>query len=247
MKAFLQKSDGDWFDDYVYITNYQLKNMGADIISFDGDSMRTVNEAFNRHSPKRGDIIVGSVDTTEKFFERIGVEVPKYLGYPEGLEKYLYRNIKTVRFGDIDRHPPYFIKPKDGVKLFTGAHIEKPEHLESLRKFDNVPDDLEVYMSDSMNFLSEFRCFVHKGQPVGIQYYRGDFMRYINTYWLYDMIRDYKDAPIAYTLDLGVNETGNTALIEVNDMWAIASYGLDAKTYTRMVIDRQLEICGIKI
>jgi len=42
--------------------------------------------------------------------------------------------------------------------------------------------------------------------------------------------REYKESPVAYTLDVGVNN-GQTSLVEVNDMWAIGSYGFDSKIY----------------
>ena len=65
------------------------------------------------------------------------------------------------------------------------------------------------------------------------------------------MIETYKDeAPISYTLDVGIIEKDKnevlsfeqTVLIEINDFWAIGGYGLDGKTYVRMLIDRFQEI-----
>ena len=56
------------------------------------------------------------------------------------------------------------------------------------------------------------------------------------------MISKYTESPVSYTLDVGVIKSGETALVEVNDMWAIGSYGFDAKTYVRMSIDRFMEI-----
>jgi hypothetical protein len=56
------------------------------------------------------------------------------------------------------------------------------------------------------------------------------------------MIKDYKSANVAYTLDVGITDDGSTKLVEVNDMWAIGSYGFNAKDYVRMTIDRFQEI-----
>jgi len=81
------------------------------------------------------------------------------------------------------------------------------------------------------------------------------------------MIQKYRDeSPVSYTLDIGIvsntvtstylhqldetctvgrkkTETSfKTILIEINDFWAIGGYGLDGKTYVRMLIDRFQEI-----
>ena len=57
-----------------------------------------------------------------------------------------------------------------------------------------------------------------------------------------DMISSYKSSNCAYTLDVGVMEHGSTVLIEVNDMWAIGSYGMNAKDYTLACVRRMREI-----
>ncbi len=250
MRAFLEQIDGDWMDDFVFITRYQLLGMDAKVIPFDGCNDNSIKAAFDRHRPAIGDIIVGSVQSTEEFFRRVGVEVPKYLGYPLGLVEYLNRNVTTVNFGEIneERFPyPFFVKPWEDVKRFTGSVVASDRQLEMLRVFDKIPDDMKVYVSECIDIASEHRCFVHKGKLMGIQFYAGDFTKFPDVKLLYEMIGSYVEPPVAYTLDVAVLDDGSTELIEVNDMWAIGSYGLDAKIYTRMVIDRMMEIYGIKI
>lgn len=81
----------------------------------------------------------------------------------------------------------------------------------------------------------------------GIQWYAGDFKIFPDIAIIENMIKSYKSANVSYTLDVGVMNYGNsslttTTLIEVNDMWAIGSYGFDGKKYVRMTIDRFQEI-----
>ena len=52
------------------------------------------------------------------------------------------------------------------------------------------------------------------------------------------------DMPISYSLDVGVDDQGDTLLVEVNDCYALGNYGLDATTYTNMLYDRWKEIVG---
>ena len=53
-----------------------------------------------------------------------------------------------------------------------------------------------------------------------------------------------KEAPCAYALDLGITDDGRTLVVEVNDAYALGSYGAPAVPYVQMVIDRWVEIVG---
>jgi hypothetical protein len=56
------------------------------------------------------------------------------------------------------------------------------------------------------------------------------------------MVEAYKNCPSAYTLDVGLIASGETVLVEVNDMWAIGSYGLDGRDYALLCARRMKEI-----
>lgn len=240
MRAFLEKNDlKEWIDDFVYTAKSKFMDLGVEVIAFNGDNLETLDRLY----PSKQDVIVGSVEATEHFFKLIDVPIPNYLGYPESLKKYLHRNITVSKFSEIGDKPfPYFVKPKNGVKSFTGSIVANDNQKKLLVTFGDVVDDTELYVSDPVDFQSEFRCFVHKGELKGIQYYAGDFRKFPNVDIIESMIRDYSDCNVAYTLDVGIIEGGETALVEVNDMWAIGSYGFDAKIYVRMCIDRLMEI-----
>ena len=247
MRAFLEKVEGDYLDDFVYITKYQFLNRGIEVVDFDGTDL----ENLTRKNPTNKDICIGSVQACNKFFDLIEVERPKYLGYPEELLGYCNRKIWSSKFSDITEFP-VFIKPKDEVKLFTGMVIESKKDYDFVSTYyPEITPDLDVLCSGVLNFVSEYRCFVHKGELQGIHWYNGDFKITLNDYCIETiegMIEDYESSPIAYTLDVGLYESDNMyllALVEVNDMWAIGSYGMDAKKYTRMSIDRFQEIKGL--
>lgn len=243
MRAFLEKTNKEWLDDFVYISKNPLLNLGVEVIAFDSDNM----ESLTRHYPNiNTDIIIGSVETSQIFFDECGIETPNYIGYPESLKKYLHRDIKITKYNEINDEYPYFVKPKNGVKLFTGSLIENDREYRILKNFWKVNDDTELYLSEPIDIISEYRCFVHKGELKGIQYYAGDFRQFPSINVIEEMIKNYENPYISYTLDVGLIEKHGhglfTTLIEVNDMWAIGSYGFDAKTYVRMTIDRFIEI-----
>jgi hypothetical protein len=55
-------------------------------------------------------------------------------------------------------------------------------------------------------------------------------------------IQRFKDAPVGYSLDLGVTDDGRTLLVEVNDAWALGAYGTPSIPYTEMVVNRWKEM-----
>jgi len=244
--AYLEQIGGEWLDDFVYISKEPLKRLGFEIRIFDGDDMENTLTCYSLDI--KHDVIIGSVQASIEFFKACGIETPKYLGYPEELNKreYMYREIITSTFSNFynsaERYP-YFIKPKNDVKLFTGEVVTNSNDVINLKEFNEISDETEIYISDVVpGIVSEYRCFVHEEKLVGIQHYLGDFKVYPQIKMVEDMIKDYKSANCAYTLDVGVGESGLTLLIEVNDMWAIGSYGMDAKTYALMCVRRMREI-----
>lgn len=245
MRAFLQKHGNEWFDDFVYSARQPLLDRGFTITPFNDFELQDLIdcEVFDKN-----DIIVGSVESTKVFWNAVGIQTPKYIGYPECLNEFYGRTIKRTRFGKITANDlPIFIKPIYDVKLFTGFVLEKSTTLHNIGMYySNINPNTAVYTSEVIDIVSEYRVFVHKNQIVGIKHYSGDFLTFPKHSSIYKMIDSYKDeAPISYTLDVGIVtniDSEKTIIIEINDFWAIGGYGLDGKTYCRMLIDRFQEI-----
>ena len=242
MKAFLEQNlKGDWFDDFVYQSKYRLIDLGFEIVPFNGDDLSCLKKENIDISQ---DVVFGSVEATVDFFKKGGISIPQYLGYPSELKEYMDRNIFVSKFKDLySKEFPFFIKPVEEVKLFTGDIIEKESYLDNLRDFNpGVKDDTSVYVSDIVDFVSEHRCFVFENDLKGVQFYLGDFKKFPSIERIEEMIKKYKQSPVAYTLDVGITDKGETLLVEVNDMWAIGSYGFDSKQYVLSCVRRQREI-----
>lgn len=239
MKAYLEKVNNEWLDDFVYISRYPLENMGFDIISFDGNDFCDNLIKFNF---TKDDIMIGSVESTVKFFNFLNIKIPEYIGYPKELSKYYNRNIELIFFKDLKNDFPYFIKPAKEIKLFTGDIISNKNSINFLKDFYDVKNDTLLYKSNIIDIDSEYRCFVFKNELKGIQFYNGDFKLYPNIDIINNIIKDYKNPNVAYTLDVGINNKKDTFLIEINDMWAIGSYGFNSKLYTKMCVHRMREI-----
>lgn len=244
MRAFLEKCGTEWLDDFVYSSVMPLNDLGIQVIAFDGDDLESFKDKyfFNIET----DIIIGSVEATKLFFKECGVKEPKYLGYPDSIKEFLHRDIKSLNFKDIkNKSFPYFVKPLDSIKDFTGTTIENNKQFKIFTQYYPIEDNTQLLVSDIIDIKSEWRCFVHKGELKGMHWYQGDFSMFPDHIEIIKMIKAYKNCPVSYTLDVGIiYKTGGevTCLVEVNDFWAIGSYGFNSKTYVRMLIDRFQEI-----
>lgn len=240
MDAFLEKINGEWLDDFVYIAKQPLIDMGYNIVPYDGDDLE--HTLAMRNPDPNTDICIGSVQGTERFFEACGVPIPGYLGYPGQLKKYMGRNITTIPFSELGKDFPYFVKPAVGVKMFTGDVVSNEKHLEYLVMFDKCQPDTMVIKSEVMEFLSEYRVFVSHGKIYDVKHYKGTWKEHVSWNIIENMVSDYTNCPSAYTLDVGRDSNGITRLVEVNDMWAIGSYGMDGREYALLCARRMKEI-----
>ncbi len=137
---------------------------------------------------------------------------------------------------------PIFVKPLSQHKEFTG-HVRRGD-LDDLNRTAHLEDDFDVLVSDVVDFVSEWRCFVLRGQCIGAKPYAGD-VRAISPDWrvLDGAIGALGDAlPAGCSIDLGVTRTGETLVVEMNDGYALGSYGLAAVPYAQLLEARWEEL-----
>ncbi|MGE4123989.1 MAG: ATP-grasp domain-containing protein [Pusillimonas sp.] len=216
---------------------------------------------------KQGATPVGSVDFLRKAMGLVGIKLPAALNYPKRLQKWLHREITPRRKGDLPATGEWFIKPAISTKTFKGGvysmeevkfidqltseHADAPtsalqsrNDLELIRK---LPREFPVWVASPISWQSEWRFYIHRGMIKGAARYDKGLDSApepeINAVRL--MINDLAfDAPIAYALDIGVLENGKTALVTVNDAWALAYYpgSLAPETYLDMLRDRWIQL-----
>ena len=138
----------------------------------------------------------------------------KPINIPECLFKYAGRYVFNGTYNDINYC--HFIKSNDIIKGISGF-------VDSL-SYEDIIKNKNYQISQRINILSEYRCFVFKNELVGIKHYTGDFELFPDISTIKSMIRDYKDCPIAYTLDVGIDEYKNTIIIECHDFFSCGLY-----------------------
>ena len=163
---------------------------------------------------------VGSVEFVSYYLKTYYNKQPKPINVPECL--YNYANRKVWVGDEKEYKTPCFCKSHDVIKRHS-CYADQPLDLD-LQKG-------EYQYSELIDIDSEWRCFVFKDELVGLQNYSGDFTLFPNLITINNMISLYsKEAPCAYTLDVGVNRlndirTNNTFVVEVHDFFSCGLYG----------------------
>lgn len=168
---------------------------------------------------KIGLIPIGSLEFTLSYYRKYhNIEL-----YPKNIPYELYknkeftkRNVYNIAKTDIDipSKEMSFIKSNLIFKYYqNGIHQIK----------DLDPGRYQI--SDIVDFISEYRCFVYDRKLVGLSHYMGDFTIFPDIQLINQMIREYKTAPISYTLDVGIIKDKGTAVIECHDFFSSSNYG----------------------
>lgn len=231
MNVYIQGLNGIPTDDWALNAYVGFRNKGTNV---------KIYEDINEVSLNRNSMVVGSIEDTKFFFNKMDYIVDYKITIPDCLNKVKFTKRKIEKKSKIklnsEWHFPYFVK-SEYLKEFEPIVIKNFDDRNKAYSYENV------IISEFIDIKSEWRCFIHDEKIVGCQNYLGDFKILPNFKLIEDMIEDYKYySPIAYTIDVGILTNDETCLIECNDFWSIDSYGLDSKTYSKMLMDRWIEI-----
>lgn len=190
-------------------------------------------------------IVCGYIRSVRKALRLLDCPSPVENSIPEELKEFTGRKIWESTLAEIRKYPPpVFLKPLETQKLFTG-HVRGPEFKDLLRTC-YCPDDTKILASEPVTFVSEYRGFVWEGKLVGWKHYAGDFRKMPDVSVVEAAIKQYKTSPIAYSIDFGLDIDNRSLLVEVNDAFALGSYGLESTLYAKMIEARWDEMVGNK-
>jgi hypothetical protein len=209
-----------------------------------GGHCKLVSNNTEINDDNKENIAVGGIGFVKDRLKILNIEIPDVVDYPEEIQSYLGRNIWTSTINEIaDKLPYCFIKPKHKQKFFTGLVIKD---LSSLRSKGIQDDNYEVWCSDVIEPVAEFRCFVRYGKIIDIRKYKGHYSVTPDYNVIQNCIKDYKSAPLAYGIDFCVTKDNKTLLMEVNDAYALGEYGLFYIDYSKMLYTRWSEMVDCK-
>lgn len=143
--------------------------------------------------------------------------------------------------------PPYFIKPANGWKFFDGQLISTAEDLEPITQLNK--EDCAVWVCSPVTFVAEYRVYPLDGEILGVCPYAGpeslesEREPRVDRTVVESGVASLPDRSSALVLDYGVLDDGRTALVEVNDAWAIGYYpGIARQDYLNLLIARWTEM-----
>jgi len=203
------------------------------------------NAGWEIQNLKKEDIVAGFMGDVKKALKRLELPIPDPIDYPSELKEFLGRKIWSSSLYSILKEPQswnIFIKPAKNVKEFVGFALKSKEDLVGR----NLPEkDTWIWCSELMDFESEWRCFVCYGEILDLRRYKGRWDLMPDPEVIQNAVKKYKNSPKAYSLDFGIS-SGNTFLVEANDGFALAPYGLAAKDYARFLSARWSELTHTK-
>lgn len=193
-------------------------------------------------------LLVGSVEAVGIALQLMNVQVPMSNYYPDILKPFLHRNVwlgnKKEVIEMIDDGKSVFAKSV-GWKQLTGMVFSSSDVGE---EFDSMSNDSALWLADPVCWLSEYRVYVIKGGIVATCFYGGDDSVSLKHDIISRAVELFYEAHrlASFAIDFGVIDTGETALVEVGDGWAMGAYkGISAKLYFDFVRARWDEMVSI--
>lgn len=180
---------------------------------------------------------IGSVEFVQAAMDALQCPSPPELGFPDAIRPWLRRSVVPALAGDLGAQPR-FVKPRESIKAFTGFVWDPavPEDRrdasdrEQLTVLRSMPDSAPVWTSDVVTWQSEWRYYVLEGALIGCGRYDAEGADDAPEPAVAEVVaavaayQSSGGAPIAYAIDFGVLGGGETALVELNDGWALGYY-----------------------
>lgn len=193
---------------------------------------------------KDNNIFLGSIQFIHDALTKLHKPIPNLEDYPASLNKFLKRKVWTSTINEIAADPEawnVFVKPKGHRKKFVGRLVQSTKDLVSC---GDLEDNIEVWVSEPMQFVAEWRVFVRYGKVLGVRPYRGNWRANFDYKIIEEAVEAFENPPIAYTLDFGLTKEQEMALVEFNDGYSLGNYGLFYIDYAKLLASRWAELSG---
>jgi len=198
-----------------------------------------------------GDLPVGSVEFVRAAARRLGVSLPDFEAYPQALRRFLHRAVRPGILNDAQStRSVLFVRPMRAIKAFTGFVSTDPPLSLMDPRLEGADPTTAVWFCTPVSWLCEWRYYIVDNQVLGAGRYDpegADDAPDPDPQQVQAMVAAFGPcAPAGYALDVGVLSTGQTALIEVNDGWALGHYKgtCSPADYLRLLQARWEELCG---
>jgi hypothetical protein len=237
MRVFIHSEKGIPKTPNAYTAMEGFVMLGAEIVFFESSE-----ELLEQVTPE--DIVVGYISNVIYSLRKFGIPEPELVDYPKELYPFLGRKIWKDKISTILTTPemyPVFVKSYK-QKGFTGKLVESFKDLIGAGYQRN---DFDVWCSEPVKFVSEWRTFIRYNQIIDMRQYTGKWGVFPDRSVVEDALNRWtENKPVACSMDFGVTEDGRTLLVECNDGFALGAYGLQEHRYAKLVSARWFQLVG---
>lgn len=234
-KIYIEAMNGFPRNDWSMSAFIGFRERQADIIFY---------EDIKEVPTQRNIVLVGCIEDTNEFLSRFGLGPKLALNIPAQLRFFTGRHHCNSTLEELYDSPeakwPLFIKPAGKSKEFVAGVVRSLDQAKAY--FNNLVPETIIMVSEVVDFVSEYRCYITNGEIKGVKHYLGDFFVYPDGDRIKQMVKAYTSAPAGYSLDVGVLSTGETVLVECNDGWSLGNYGLAPNLYVSLLVARWREM-----
>ncbi|RUT04979.1 hypothetical protein DSM106972_038000 [Dulcicalothrix desertica PCC 7102] len=220
----------------IQITLYTEKRLRRRQLQLDGTSL-----------------VVGDMPCISLALKQLSIPEPQPNDYPASLSEFLHRRIWRLTLGELElglrngRYPAIFAKPATRRKRFTGCVFESEYDLSQVY---GVSRQEKLLCSEVVTWVSEYRIYVVHSEIRSIDWYAGNTSIPIDIKKVQRAIQVLDKAGESYAgygIDFGVLDTGQTALVEMNDGFALGAYTIDSTNYTDLIWARWEELIAQRV
>ena len=171
---------------------------------------------------------VGSVEFVSEYlrtFHPDAVHMLKPLNVPEKLFPYAGRPVRNIlKESDMPK-----LEENTWLFLKSLSTIKDPENGPRLNP--TAAECVGYQISPMISIISEWRAFVFNGKVLDIRNYSGDPFVCPDKDTVTEMVEEFTDAPVTYTLDVAVTTGNKTVVVECHRFFSCGLYGFrdDAK------------------
>jgi len=241
--AYLQYSGRGPLRHEEQLLKAECDRLGLPVILYTRKNIERRNLPLSRET-----FIAGDMPVMHGAMRQLGIEVPEPNDYPASLRGFMHRRVwkstlEAVEQGiSLNMGEPVFAKPAERRKSFTGKVFSSHADFAAV---GSASRRQEVWCSEVVSWLAEFRIYVIGERIVDIDHYAGDPAVSPDQRVIEEALITYRqsgEAPSAYGIDFGVLASGQTALIEANDGYALGAYSIEARPYAELVMRRWSEL-----
>jgi ATP-grasp domain, R2K clade family 2 len=243
VRAFIQQQDRRKLRNEEYLVVQELERRGMPIFFY------TTKQILRRQLPlDRQSLVVGDLDCIRGALHQLDIPLPQLNEYPVSLEAFLHRRIWRSSLGNLENSllsgmtRSVFAKPANRCKRFTGFVLDDEG---DLYRVGNVSRREQIFCAEVVSWLSEYRIYVVKSQVISVDFYSGNPEVTIDDSVVdkaIDILGRSKESYAGYAIDFGVLSSGETALIEMNDGFALGAYQIKSQDYTNLILSRWEEL-----